>query len=318
MSSPLPGTLLSNRYEIVRKLGAGGLGEVYECLDLAKNQRVAVKRLHQSAIELGYTSETAANEAMTLSVLRHKHIVKVYDLAWDSNSLNIVMELVEGRTLANIIKQGPLQLNEFIVLATQSLEGLGAAHRKGLLHLDIKPANLMLEPAPNIPFNVKLVDFGLAQIRNQAPNRTSDGSIMGSIYFIAPEQLHADPLTEKTDLYALGHVFYNALAGRVAFPFKNFDDVIQAQLYSEPTPLGDLCPDAPKELCEWIHGFLNKELDNRPVSTQEALRNLTSIITSLEISKTQGITSSNNGVSTSDQNKQQNSFTNFIKDRLKL
>lgn len=281
-SDPLPpGSILSNRYEIVRMLGAGGLGEVYECFDKAKNTRVAVKRLHEGAEDLTDPSMASAQEAQSLSSLRHPNIVRILDLAWDKGSMNIIMELVEGQTLANVIKSRPLPINEFISLAMQTLEGLGAAHRKGILHLDIKPANLMLEPVPHGPFRVKLLDFGLAQLQHQTPTRTKDGSIMGSIYFIAPEQLHAAPLTEQTDFYALGHVFYNAICGQVAFPYRNFEKVVQAQLEEEPVPLIQYRPDLDFELSGWIHSFLQKDPNDRPPSAQDALRVLTHIISNM-------------------------------------
>ncbi|MEM9443911.1 MAG: serine/threonine-protein kinase [Verrucomicrobiota bacterium] len=320
MSGPEPGSMLANRYEVVRKLGAGGLGEVFECLDIAKNRRVAVKRLHQSGEELGYSSDTTVNEARTLASLRHPNILKIYDLAWDQGKIIIVMELVEGKTLSSIVKERPLTLSEFIALATQILEGVGAAHRRGLLHLDIKPANIMLEPIANSPFKVKLLDFGLAQIRNQAPIRTNDGSIMGSIYFIAPEQLHAEPLSERTDIYAVGHVFYNALCGRVAFPYRNFEDVIQAQLHKDPKHLAELCPDVSVDLCNWIHWFLEKDTDSRPRSTQDALRELTKIITTFEVHKVEYNLPSNvmpQAEELETPKKGLDSVKSFIKDRFK-
>ena len=323
MDSPEPGTMMANRYEVIRKLGAGGLGEVYECLDVAKNRRVAIKRLHQSGEELGYSTDTTANEARTLASLRHPNIVKIYDLAWDKGNIIIAMELVEGKTLSSIVKERPLNLAEFIALASQILEGVGAAHRKGLLHLDIKPANIMLEPVANSPFRVKLLDFGLAQIRNQAPNRTNDGSIMGSIYFIAPEQLHAEPLCEQTDFYALGHVFYNALSGRVAFPYRNFEDVVQSQIHRNPSPLQELCPDSPEDLCNWIHWFLNKSIEDRPPSAQDALRELTKIITTIERHKQEeeaALIKRQKNEATEElesQKKGLNSVKSFIKDRFK-
>jgi serine/threonine protein kinase len=267
---------VANRYSIIRKLGSGGLGEVYECIDQETGRRVAVKRFKQNASIPEHFLERNEQEAATLASLRHPNIVSVYDLGYDTGGLFLVMELIQGDNLLTIVKKKPLPLRTFLSFAQQALEGLAAAHRKGILHLDIKPGNLMLNPLPGESYHVKLVDFGLARFVSQtrAPD-SDDKPVVGSVYYISPEQLRRQPPTEASDLYSLGCVFYYALHGQPPFSGNDPHDVVDLHLNSDPVPIQSHRVDLPLDLAKWIHRLLAKDPEHRPASAPEVLHDLT-------------------------------------------
>ncbi|MEO0453332.1 MAG: serine/threonine-protein kinase [Verrucomicrobiota bacterium] len=212
-----------------------------------------------------------------LKNLRHRNVIKVFDLGVDQQGLYFVFEYIQGPTLAHIIKEGPMPLPAFFHMAFQVLEGLGAAHRKGLLHLDIKPANIMLHKYPEPNFTAKVLDFGLAKVATEMSTARKNEPTIGSVYYISPEQLNHYPLQPSTDLYSLGHVFYHAICTRV--PFHEPDPLVvrNAHLTREPDRLYDIYPYIPIELSDWIHQLMEKDPEARPQTTQYALASLTHV-----------------------------------------
>lgn len=272
----------SGRFEVLHHLGSGGLGDVYAAWDRQTRRKVAIKRIKQNIDRTNPQLADSAAEAKALSALRHPNIVRLIDMAMDSEGLFFVLELIEGESLAQIVQREVFERESFISMASQALEGLGAAHRKGLLHLDIKPGNIMLQPRADGFFSVKLVDFGLAnfvdKIAEQQAKAEEDDSIYGSIYYISPEQLQRGALDARCDLYSLGHVFYFTVTGQAPYHFcQDVNDLIYHHLEIPAEPLMGKRPDLGEPLCQWIEWFMQKDPAARPQSTQEALQVLTQI-----------------------------------------
>ena len=265
---------MSGRYVIKEQIGRGGLGIVYRAYDSHLDRDVAIKRvLVESGEPLKELTDNLIREAKTLSTLKHPHIVTVHDVGRDEEGPYVVMELLEGETLDVIIKAGVLTTQEFSELVVQTLEGMIAAHSVGLLHRDLKPPNLMIVWLPSGKFQVKILDFGLAEFSRQPSTQAVDDSdsILGSIFFLAPEQIERLPLDARTDLYSLGAIFYYTLTGRYPFEGDDVDEVMDAHLSHKLTPLHKVRPDVPDSICDWVEALMAREMTDRPASALEAL-----------------------------------------------
>ena len=273
-SNPEVRAFAGGRYVVERRLGRGGVGEVYLAYDRQLDRWVAVKCLHTATEADSERAESAIREARRLAALHHPNIVTVFDVVRDGDNVAVVMEYVHGHTLEDYTESAPLSMVQFRELARQALEGLAAAHATGMIHRDIKSANIMLAEATEGSFRVKILDFGLAKIQAEPSLQTMDqsGSLMGSIYTMAPEQLEQMPLDARTDLYALGCVFYQSLAGRVPFDGGSVPAVIAAHLQHRFVPLLDLRPDVPPALAAWVERLFALEPAGRPSSAGDAWR----------------------------------------------
>jgi len=262
--------LMSDRYQIKEKIGQGGLGEVFVAVDTHLQREVALKRV--KTVE-GQSPDDVLREARVLSALQHPNILTVYDVGQDLESPFIVTELLRGDTLEGVVARGPLRYEEFRQLALQSLEGLVAAQAMDLVHRDLKPENLMLIWHASGRFQVKILDFGLAKFSRHASRQTEDqeSGIMGSIHFMAPEQFERLPLDGRTDLYALGCLFYYALAGRNPFEGETAPVIMASHLAHYVTALGQIRPDLPPWVCDWVMWFINRQPASRPSSARDAL-----------------------------------------------
>lgn len=268
---------IGKRYELCGLLGRGGLGEVLLATDLQLDRRVAIKRLFTSPDRSEETAAAAIKEARSLASLLHPNVVTVFDIVEFLGDILVVMEYVPGRTLQEICDHAPLRSDDFLTVARGSLAGLEAVHEAGMLHLDIKPGNIMVAAGKNDTWKVKVLDFGLAQILQAGlipPNGDEPREVLGSIYTMAPEQLEGSEIGEWTDLYSLGCVFYFALAGAYPFTGASVDDVIAAHLDQRYTPLDVIRPDLPREVSEWVSRFLAVQPAQRMASATEALRSL--------------------------------------------
>jgi serine/threonine protein kinase len=187
------------------------------------------------------------------------------------------MELITGETLEDILERGPLQFEDFLRFAQQSLEAIIAAHALGLIHRDLKPGNFMISRvAPASPFQVKILDFGLAKYLDDPKPQSIDhfNSLMGSIHYMAPEQFQRLPIDHRTDLYSLGCIFYEAVTGHPAFDGTNVSQLIDAHLKGEPYSMKQLRRDISPRLERWIARFLERDPMKRPASAAEALRTM--------------------------------------------
>lgn len=277
-----PGTKLGS-YEIIAALGAGGMGEVYQARDTRLGRSVAIKIL---------TGEFAANtawlhrferEARSASALNHPNIVTIYELGHDGATHYIAMELIEGKTLRELMAAGALPIRTVIEIAAQVAEGLAKAHEAGIAHRDIKPANLMVSRDGF----VKILDFGLAKISapggdvtetSGAPAwETRPGQVLGTVQYMSPEQASGTELDFRSDQFSFGLVLYEMVAGKRAFKRNSAAETMVAILREHPEPIGAQNPDAPAPLCWAIERCLAKEPDKRYVSTRELARELAAI-----------------------------------------
>ncbi|MDF1814548.1 MAG: protein kinase [Verrucomicrobiales bacterium] len=268
---------MSERYQIKEKIGSGGVGVVYRAYDTKLHRDVAIKRVllgtEQDNDDL---TEKLLEEAKVLSTLNHPNIVTVHDVGVDNEGPFVVMELLKGETLDQIIERGVMPVEDFEIFARQTLEGLIAAQSVNVLHRDLKPPNIMITWLPSGNFQFKILDFGLAKFARAPSTQTvaQGHSILGSIFFMAPEQFEQLPLDGRTDLYSLGALFYYALTAQHPFQGDMAAQVMAAHMMHQFVPLRLLRPDVPDEISEWVEGLMAREMDDRPADARAALEGL--------------------------------------------
>ncbi|MFI2793943.1 serine/threonine-protein kinase [Haloferula sp. A504] len=266
---------IKERYEIRDTLGKGGLGTVYKAYDRSLKREVAIKRIKTG--EDGQTEEAARQmeqETGALAALQHPHIVTIYDTGTDDEGPFVVMELLKGNTLDELVERAPLTWPDFRELVQQIMEGLIAAQDLGLLHRDLKPSNVMINWLPSGKFQAKIVDFGLAKFSRTPSSQTIDQneSVYGSIFYMAPEQFERTSLDTRTDMYAIGCVYYFALTGQAPFNGDTGPQVMASHLEHRVVPLGELRSDVPKWAADWIMWHMNRIQSERPENAREALK----------------------------------------------
>jgi serine/threonine protein kinase len=252
------------------------MSAVYRAFDSVMGREVAIKRL--LPLEETNLNEAAgdvlASEAAALARFQHPNIVTVYAFEEDEDGPYVVMELVDGEDLYQVLQGGALSLEDFQDIAVQCLEPLISASELSLLHRDIKPGNIMLTMTPSERFLVKILDFGLAKFSQQPSTQTLDqaGSFLGSIDYIAPEQLELMPLDQRTDLYSLGCVLYYALAQKAPFSGDNPAQTSMNHLNHAVVPIGAVRPDVPEPVANWLMRLIARDPQERPASALEALQ----------------------------------------------
>jgi HEAT repeat protein len=268
---------MNERYELRGIIAEGGLGTVHRAWDKNLDREVAIKRVRAAAAgDVVVKMKSLLKEARTLSTLQHPNIVTVYDAGEDDEGAFIVMELVKGETLDQIIARGALTEKDFEQLAVQTLEGLIAAHDLGLIHLDLKPENLMITWHASGRFQVKILDFGIAKNFQEPVRQEEDerGAVLGSIHFMAPEQFERAALDQRTDIYALGCICYFALTQQYPFQGDTGPQVMVSHLYHRSAPLAQLRPDLNPEICQWVEWLINRRPPDRPENAKAALEAL--------------------------------------------
>jgi len=245
----------ADRYEIRGKIGQGGVGAVYRAYDTQLRREVVLK------------------EATALSSVQHPHIVTVYDAGIDNEGPYVVMELINGKTLDEMVERGTLTYEDFKEVAVQSQEAMIAAQDLDLVHRDLKPSNVMVSWLPSGRFQVKIVDFGLAKFSAKPSLQTIDhgDAVFGSIFFMAPEQFERTPLDRRTDMYSLGAMYYYALSGDYPFNGDTAPQVMAAHLQNKVKPLAEVRPDLPPWLCDWVMWHIRRDMTDRPESARVAL-----------------------------------------------
>jgi serine/threonine protein kinase len=268
---------MSNRYEIREQIGKGGLGAVYKAFDTQLHREVAMKRVlsteHATEEEVQAAAQKLIAEAKTLSSLNHPNIVTVFDVGQDEKGGFVVMELLKGETLDETVSRGVLTQADFIEIVYQTMEALIAAQASDVLHRDLKPTNVMVIWQPSGKFQTKILDFGLAKFSKSPSVQTMDqeDAVMGSIYFMAPEQFERSELDARTDLYQIGCVYYHALTGQYPFRGETAPQVMNAHLQHRVTSLDKLRPDLSPSICQWVMWLINCEMENRPADARTAL-----------------------------------------------
>jgi tRNA A-37 threonylcarbamoyl transferase component Bud32 len=270
-------------YEIVAPIGAGGMGEVYKARDSRLDRSVAVKILREDFAASAERRERFEREAKALSQLNHAHICTLHDVGKQDGVDYLVMELVSGETLADRLAKGPLSFRQALAFAIQIADALDAAHRIGIVHRDLKPGNIIVTES-----GIKLLDFGLARLvtgdsiadsvlDTQHKSLTSEGAILGTFQYMAPEQLEGKVADARTDLFALGVVLYEMLTGQKAFSGKSQASLIAAILARDPEPISKLAPLSPRALDRVVARCLAKDPEARWNSARE-VRELLSFV----------------------------------------
>ena len=265
---------MSSRYKILERLGHGGAGSVHKAWDDRLSRYVAIKKLlPPEQREADGVGTDLRKEASMLSSLQHPNVVAVFDIDDIEGDLCVVMEFLNGETLDATVQRGALTVRDFVSVASQTMEGLVAAHRLGVIHRDIKPGNIMVNWMPNGDFLVKMLDFGLAEFTRRSVPRPEEAAdrTYGSVHFMAPEQLRTGRAEARSDLYALGCVYYYVLTGTYPFNGDTVGAITNAHLEHRLIPLGSLRPDLPGPVQKWIEHLMQPDLENRPSSADAAL-----------------------------------------------
>jgi eukaryotic-like serine/threonine-protein kinase len=272
-------------YEVLAPLGAGGMGEVYRAKDARLGRDVALKVLPTEVAKDADRRSRFEQEARAASALAHPNIIAVYDVGESESSVWIAMELVEGRTVRDLLASGPLPARRALEIGTQVAEGLAAAHAAGIVHRDLKPENLILSRDGY----VKILDFGLAKLSERgitaaegptvsagAPG-TEPGTVMGTVGYMSPEQAAGQPVDFRSDQFSFGSILYEMATGQRAFQRTTGVETLAAILREEPKSIAELNPAAPAPLRWTIERCLAKEADERYASTKDLARDLKSV-----------------------------------------
>jgi eukaryotic-like serine/threonine-protein kinase len=258
-------------YEILSAIGAGGMGEVYRARDTRLERIVAVKILPDHLSDRAELRERFDREARTVASLNHPHICTLHDIGQQDGVDFLVMEYLEGETLAERLKKGPLPIAQGLQYAIEISDALDKAHRKGITHRDLKPGNIMLTKS-----GTKLLDFGLAKLRGpqaavaslsalptEGSGLTAQGTIVGTLQYMAPEQLEGKEADARTDIFAFGAVVYEMATGKKAFEGKSQASLIAKILETDPPPMSSLQPMTPPALDRVVKKCLAKEPEKR-------------------------------------------------------
>ncbi|WP_116247927.1 serine/threonine-protein kinase [Nocardiopsis sp. FIRDI 009] len=258
----LTGTVLSSRYRLEEQVGSGGMGTVWKATDTLLNRPVAVKLLHPSQMAEPTARQRFRTEGRITAGLSHPGIAQVYDYGEEDGRAFLIMELVVGEPLSQLLReQGRLSPDQTLDFVCQAAQALAAAHARGVVHRDIKPGNLLVTGDGQI----KLTDFGIAR-GDMSVTLTQTGMVMGTAQYISPEQASGRPASAASDLYALGVVAYECLAGQPPFTGDNPVALALAHTRDEPPELPD---DVPAEVDDLVSALLVKDPDARPASASE-------------------------------------------------
>ncbi len=275
-----------SHYQVIEKLGEGGMGVVYKARDSHLDRLVALKLLPADKVADPERKRRFVREAKAASALNHPNIVHIYDIDESAGVHFMAMEYVEGKTLAEEIGPNGLDLDQALTYAVEMADALAAAHRAGIVHRDLKPANVMVEGAPSGPGPVKVLDFGLAKLTEAEPSdeegptqtlkaTTQEGAILGTVAYMSPEQVEGKKLDARSDVFSFGAVLYEMLTGRRAFQGDSSISTMSAILRDQPAPPRKLRPDVPSELARVLERCFEKNRDLRYPSGVELHQDLT-------------------------------------------
>ena len=270
-------------YEVIAPLGAGGMGEVYRAKDPRLGREVAIKVLPEKLSQDVERLSRFEQEARSASGLNHPNIVTIHDIGWAESASYISMELVDGKTLRELLVSGPLPVRKILPIAAQIADGLAKAHGAGIVHRDLKPENVMVSKDGF----VKILDFGLAKLVAPPPQEgshmptaapaTEPGLVLGTIGYMSPEQAAGQSVDFRADQFSLGSILYEMATGKRAFQKTTTVETLTAILREEPEPVAALSPEAPAPLSWIIMRCLAKEPEDRYASTRDLARELATV-----------------------------------------
>ncbi len=277
-------------YEILSRIGAGGMGEVFLARDKKLDRNVAIKFLFAEFAQQSDRLARFVREAKSASALNHPNIITIHEIGEADGEHYIATEFIEGVTLRERLAEGHLSFDDVLSIAIQTADALTAAHAAGITHRDIKPENIMLREDGYL----KVLDFGLAKLAESGTvegidaatkmlDKTSPGVVMGTVSYMSPEQARGREIDPRSDIFSFGVVLYEMLAGRVPFTGDNPADVISGILSKEPVPLTELAPYLPKEFQRIITKTLRKKRDQRYHSTKDLLNDLRDLRDELQL-----------------------------------
>ncbi|MEX1245249.1 MAG: protein kinase [Thermoanaerobaculia bacterium] len=276
-----PGSRLGP-FEILAPLGAGGMGEVYRARDTRLGREVAVKVLAPEFAADSDRRQRFEQEARSASALNHSNIVTIHDIGSDGSAIYIAMELVEGRTLREVLHAGPLATKRLLDLAFQLADGLAKAHAAGIVHRDLKPENVMVSKDGA----AKILDFGLAKLLKQQPEEVSNaptaqatqaGTVLGTVGYMSPEQASGKPLDFRSDQFSLGSIFYEMATGNRAFQRGTTAETLTAIIREDTSPVAQVNAAVPAPFRWIIERCLQKDPDERYASTRDLARDVRSV-----------------------------------------
>ena len=259
-----PGSLVAGKYRIVEEIGQGGMGIVYKADDIKLKRCVALKFLPPHLMNSPELKERFVIEAQAAAALNHPNICVIYEVGESGEHPYIAMEYVEGETLKDRIREGPQNASEALTIASQVAAGLAEAHRKGIIHRDIKSANIMVTAKGQ----AKVMDFGLAKLQGGS-SLTRSQTTLGTVAYMSPEQARGGDMDHRTDIWSLGVVLYEVVAGKMPFRGDHDQAVIYSILHDEPEPLKKIRPDTPPELEQVVGQALAKKPADRYQSMDE-------------------------------------------------
>lgn len=284
LATPLPiiskDSLIAGKYRIIEEIGRGGMGVVYKAEDVKLKRMVALKLLPPQLSGSAELKERFLLEARAAAALTHTNICVIHEVGDSEERPYIAMEYVEGQTLRDKIKSGALITDEALEIAIQIAEGLDEAHGKGVIHRDIKSANIMVTDKGQ----AKIMDFGLAKVK-EGPLLTREGTALGTVAYMSPEQARGEEVDHRSDIWSLGVVMYEMLSGVLPFKGEREASILYAVVYDDPKPLRALKPDVPLELQQIIDRCLKKRPEARHASASELLKELKNYRDSLKAGK---------------------------------
>jgi serine/threonine protein kinase/TolB-like protein len=270
-------------YEIVKQIGAGGMGEVYLARDKKLDRKVAVKILNEKFARHESNLKRFIKEAKAASALNHPNILVIHEIGESGDAHFIVSEYISGKTLREFLKNPSIKLSEILDIAVQIAAALTAAHEARLVHRDIKPENIIIRPDGY----VKILDFGLAKLvenKNQSfpglkdstveQTQTAEGVILGTVSYMSPEQAKGEQVDERTDIFSLGAVIYEMIAGRTPFAGDSLSETFANLINQEPQPLVHFAANIPEEIERVVSKMLRKNKDERYRTMKDALADL--------------------------------------------
>ncbi len=264
------GEVFDGRYKIIRTIGVGGMAIVYEAIDLATGNHVAIKTLKDSISDNPQALRRFINESKAVAMLSHPNIVKILDVSVKTEHKFIVMEYINGITLREYMtRKGALNWREALAFITQILLALDHAHMKGVIHRDIKPQNIMVVEGGVI----KVADFGIAKIPD-AETVTMIDHAVGTIYYISPEQAKGKKIDSRSDIYSLGVMFYEMVTGKLPFTAENAYAIMHKHINESPTPPTKLNPKLPLGIEQIILLAMEKSVSDRYQSASQMIRHI--------------------------------------------